>query len=50
MIHDVVVHFVTMASKPRVESVAALCDARLIYSLHGRYSHDRTSVMSPLIN
>ena len=48
MIHDVVVHFVTMASKPRVESVAALCDARLIYSLHGR--HNRTSVMSPLIN
>ena len=42
MIHDVVVHFVTMASKPRVESVAALCDALLIYSLHGRvytYTH-----------
>ena len=42
MIHDVVDHFVTMASKPRVESVAALCDARLIYSLHGRvytYTH-----------
>ena len=38
-----------LASKPRVERGRSLYDARLIYSLHGRYSHDRTSVMS-LIN
>lgn len=51
MIHDVVVHFVTTVWRRNPgSSVAALCDALLIYSLHGRvytYSHDQTSVMSP---